>query len=84
MFGVIDVVWICYAELIMLGMYGMYFLYVAYHVPFLLAALISVAGVGVLGVLCMCSVIQPLLGTRRSISCWRPAGCCSCCRAPRR
>ncbi len=23
-FGVIDVVWICYAELIMLGMYGMY------------------------------------------------------------
>ena len=26
-FGVIDVVWICYAELIMLGMYGMYFLY---------------------------------------------------------
>src|SRR6478736_1325905 len=27
-FGVIDVVWICYAELIMLGMYGMYYLYV--------------------------------------------------------
>jgi branched-chain amino acid transport system permease protein len=26
-FGVIDVVWICYVELIMLGMYGMYFLY---------------------------------------------------------
>jgi len=25
-FGVIDVVWICYAELIMLGMYGMFFL----------------------------------------------------------
>ena len=34
-FGVIDVVWICYAELIMLGMYGMYFLYSVYHVPFL-------------------------------------------------
>ena len=32
-FGVIDVVWICYAELIMLGMYGMYFLYSVYHVP---------------------------------------------------
>ena len=30
-FGVIDVVWICYAELIMLGMYGMYFLYSVYH-----------------------------------------------------
>jgi len=62
-FGVIDVVWICYAELIMLGMYGMYFLYVGYHVPFLLAAVVCVAGVGVLGVLLHIVVIQPLLGT---------------------
>ena len=62
-FGVIDVVWICYAELIMLGMYGMYFLYVAYHVPFVLAALISIAGVGGLGVVLHVLVIQPLLGT---------------------
>src|SRR5713226_7201746 len=62
-FGVIDVVWICYAELIMLGMYGMYFLYVTYHVPFVLAALISIAGVGALGVVLHVAVIQPLLGT---------------------
>jgi len=62
-FGVIDVVWICYAELIMLGMYGMYFLYVTYHVPFVLASLISIAGVGGLGVLLHVVVIQPLLGT---------------------
>ena len=62
-FGVIDVVWICYAELIMLGMYGMYFLYVGYHVPFLLAAVVCVAGVGVLGVVLHIVVIQPLLGT---------------------
>jgi branched-chain amino acid transport system permease protein len=62
-FGVIDVVWICYAELIMMGMYGMYFLYVSYHVPFFLAALICIAGVGVLGVLLHVLVIQPLLGT---------------------
>jgi branched-chain amino acid transport system permease protein len=62
-FGVIDVIWICYAELIMFGMYGMYFLYVAYGVPFLLAALICIAGVGVLGVLLHLLVIQPLLGT---------------------
>jgi len=62
-FGVIDVVWICYAELIMLGMYGMYFLYVTYHVPFLLAAVVCVAGVGVLGVVLHIVVIQPLLGT---------------------
>src|SRR5260370_9347940 len=25
-FGVIDVTWICYAELVMIGMYGMYYL----------------------------------------------------------
>ncbi len=62
-FGVIDVVWICYAELIMLGMYAMYFLYVAYHVPFVIAALLSIAAVGVLGVLLHVLVIQPLLGT---------------------
>jgi branched-chain amino acid transport system permease protein len=62
-FGVIDVVWICYAELIMLGMYGMYFLYVTYHVPFLLAALICVGGVGGIGVILHVVVIRPLLGT---------------------
>jgi branched-chain amino acid transport system permease protein len=62
-FGVIDVVWICYAELIMLGMYGMYFLYVTYHVPFLLAALICVGGVGGVGVILHVVVIRPLLGT---------------------
>jgi branched-chain amino acid transport system permease protein len=62
-FGVIDVVWICYAELIMVGMYGMYFLFVAYHLPFLAAALVSIAGVGCLGVLLHVAVIQPLLGT---------------------
>jgi branched-chain amino acid transport system permease protein len=31
-FGVIDVVWICYAELIMIGMYTVYFLYVVHKV----------------------------------------------------
>jgi branched-chain amino acid transport system permease protein len=62
-FGVIDVVWICYAELIMLGMYSMYFLYTGYDVPFVLAALISIGGVAVLGVVLHLAVIQPLLGT---------------------
>jgi branched-chain amino acid transport system permease protein len=61
-FGVIDVVWICYVELVMLGMYGMYFLYSAFHLPFVLAALISIAGVGGLGVLLHILVIAPLLG----------------------
>ena len=62
-FGVIDVVWICYGELIMFGMYGMYFLYVTYHLPLLVAAAICIAGVGFLGVLLHLVVIQPLLGT---------------------
>jgi branched-chain amino acid transport system permease protein len=55
-------VWICYAELIMLGMYGMYFLYAVHHAPIALAAVISIAIVGVLGVLLHVLVISPLLG----------------------
>ena len=62
-FGVIDVVWICYAELIMLGMYTMYFLYSDYQLPYVIAAVISIIGVGMLGVLLHVLVIQPLLGT---------------------
>src|SRR5215467_6746979 len=61
-FGVIDVVWICYAELIMLGMYGMFFLFKVYGIPFLLAAVVCIAGVGVLGVVLHLLVIAPLLG----------------------
>jgi branched-chain amino acid transport system permease protein len=57
-FGVIDVVWICYAELIMLGMYGMYFLYTVYHVPIVLAASVCIVAVGLLGLV----LIAPLLG----------------------
>ena len=30
-FGVIDVVWICYAELIMIGMYSVYYAHNVYH-----------------------------------------------------
>jgi branched-chain amino acid transport system permease protein len=62
-FGVIDVVWICYAELIMIGMYGMYFLYTVHGVPFFLAALISIALVAALGVLLHVLVIAPLLNS---------------------
>jgi len=62
-FGVIDVAWLCYAELIMLGMYGMYFLYSVYHAPMLVAAVICIAGVAALGVLLHALVIAPLLGT---------------------
>jgi branched-chain amino acid transport system permease protein len=61
-FGVIDVVWICYVELIMLGMYGMYFMYSVFHLPFVVAAMICIAGVGGLGMLLHILVIAPLLG----------------------
>jgi len=60
-FGVIDVVWICYAELIMIGMYGLFYFYSYYGLPMWLAAPAAIALVGVLGVLLHWLVISPLL-----------------------
>src|SRR3546814_803146 len=62
-FGVIDVVWICYAELIMLGMYAIYFLYVDFGAPLPLAFLGGVLVVAVLGVIPHQLVIRPILHT---------------------
>ena len=62
-FGVIDVTWICYAELIMIGMYGMYYLVNVYHVPFPIAAVGSILLVAALGFLLHLLVIQPLLNS---------------------
>jgi branched-chain amino acid transport system permease protein len=60
-FGVIDVVWICYAELIMIGMYGLYYAYAVYGLPMWLAAPMCIALVAVLGLLLHYIVIRPLL-----------------------
>lgn len=60
-FGVIDVVWICYAELIMMGMYGMFYMVSVFHVPFLIAAVLAITLVAALGVLLHVVVIAPLL-----------------------
>jgi branched-chain amino acid transport system permease protein len=60
-FGVIDVVWICYAELIMCGMYAVYYLYVQYHWPLALAMLAAVGLVALLGWLLHQFVIRPVL-----------------------
>jgi len=60
-FGVIDVVWICYAELIMIGMYGLYYAYSVYGVPMWIAAPACIALVAVLGLLLHLIVIAPLL-----------------------
>ncbi len=60
-FGVIDVVWICYAELIMIGMYGLYYAYAVYALPMWIAAPMCIALVAVLGLLLHYIVIRPLL-----------------------
>lgn len=62
-FGVIDVVWICYAELMMIGMYAVYFLHTVYQVPLLLAMLIGIAIVSLSGVVLHQFVIRPVLAS---------------------
>jgi len=62
-FGVIDVVWICYAELVMCGMYAIYWLHAVYGVPFPLAAAAAILLVALLGVLLHRIIIEPILGS---------------------
>src|SRR5262249_55679748 len=62
-FGVIDVIWICYAELVMFGMYGMYYLNAVFGVPYLAAALLCIMGIAVMGAGLHYIVISPLLNT---------------------
>ena len=60
-FGVIDVVWICYAELIMCGMYAVYYLHVQYHWPLYAAMPAAILIVAMLGVILHQFVIKPVL-----------------------
>src|ERR1700742_2121905 len=60
-FGVIDVTWICYAELIMIGMYGIYYMFTVYHLPYWVAAPACILLVAGLGALLHFLVIEPLL-----------------------
>jgi branched-chain amino acid transport system permease protein len=60
-FGVIDVAWICYAELVMFGMYAMYYLVSVYGFSYWVAAPLAIAGVGLMGILLHVLVIAPLL-----------------------
>jgi branched-chain amino acid transport system permease protein len=62
-FGVVDVVWICYAELVMSGMYAIYWLNVFYGWPLLLACLVAIIGVAGLGLLLHLVIISPILGS---------------------
>ncbi len=61
-FGVIDVVWICYAELVMVGMYGIHYAFKG-GAPFLLAALFGIVLVALAGALLHYLVIRPVLDT---------------------
>jgi branched-chain amino acid transport system permease protein len=60
-FGVIDVIWICYAELIMVGMYAIYYFYVVFGWPLLLAMAAGVALVAAAGAALHQFVIRPVL-----------------------
>lgn len=62
-FGVIDVVWICYAELVMVGMYTIWWLFVHYGVPLPIAIAAAIALVSLCGVALHQLVIRPVLGT---------------------
>ena len=60
-FGVIDVVWICYAELIMVGMYAIWWLHSAMGVHLALAFVAGILLVGVLGACLHQFIIRPVL-----------------------
>jgi branched-chain amino acid transport system permease protein len=61
-FGVIDVVWICYAELVMVGMYGIYYSHKG-GAPFIAAALIGIVLIALAGMALHYLVIRPVLNS---------------------
>ncbi len=62
-FGVIDVVWIAYADIVMCGMYLIYYLNVEFGWPLLIACAAAIAWVAALGVLVHVLIIAPILGS---------------------
>jgi branched-chain amino acid transport system permease protein len=62
-FGVIDIVWIVYADLVMLCMYAIYFTNQVHGWPFWLAAAVSLGLGALLGVAVHLLVISPILGS---------------------
>src|SRR5215467_9502310 len=62
-FGVIDIVWIAYVDLVMLCMYAMYFLVTVYHWPIVLAGVGSVVTGVILGLLVHLLIISPILSS---------------------
>ena len=62
-FGVVDVVWIAYADLVMCGMYAVYWLHAYYGWPLALACAAAILGVALLGILVHLFIIAPVLGS---------------------
>src|SRR5437868_8520796 len=62
-FGVIDVVWIAYTDIVMCGMYLIYYLNAEFGWPLLLACAIAIVWVGALGVLVHVLIIAPILNS---------------------
>lgn len=60
-FGVVDVVWIAYADLVMCGMYTVYWLHVYYAWPLPAACMVAIFAVAMLGVLVHVLIISPIL-----------------------
>ena len=60
-FGVVDVVWLCYAELVMVGMYAVWFLHVQMGWPLALAFATCLPILAALGLLLHLLVVRPLL-----------------------
>jgi len=62
-FGVIDIVWIAYVDLVMICMYAVYFLVQVYGWPIWIGGLASVALGALLGVGVHVLIISPILGS---------------------
>src|SRR5215210_5853977 len=60
-FGVVDVVWLCYAELVMVGMYAVWFLHTQAGWPLALAVAACLPVVAALVLLLHLLVVRPLL-----------------------
>jgi branched-chain amino acid transport system permease protein len=62
-FGVVDIVWIAYVDLVMVCMYAVYFLVQVYGWPLWLGGLVSVALGALLGIGVHLLIISPILGS---------------------
>lgn len=60
-FGVVDVVWLCYAELVMVGMYAVWGMHVVWGWPLAVAFAVVLPLLAVLGVALHYLVVRPLL-----------------------